>query len=85
MPIPARIQNPPELKPGLELFYSAWTELDSCRPAAFGPMPIPWTAMQQWAEVNELDEIQTEELMFFLPRMDKAFLEWHAKKKKKKD
>lgn len=74
------ILNAPELELGLELYWVAFCELNTCRPPAMaGAAPIPWTAAVQWAEIHELNEVQTERLHLLLGRMDKAYSQWAEK------
>lgn len=85
MPLPQSIQNAPELFIGLEIYYSAFLDLTSCRTGGYGTEgPIPWLAARQWAQVNELSEEQTEDLLFHIPRMDESYLKHKAKKLKTK-
>lgn len=83
LPLPKRIQNAPELLLGNELFYVAFLDLTSCRGEAYeSEGPIRWTATQKWAEVHEMDEEQREDLHYYIPRMDKTYLDFKAKKLK---
>lgn len=84
MPFPDKIQNAPELGLGLELYYGAFLDLNSCRPMGMGGVyPIPWTSIKEYATVYEFDEDQTEALFFLIRHMDKAFIE-HSDKQQSK-
>ena len=75
--ISQEILDAPELQIGLELYWIAFCELGTCRPSAMaGVAPIPWTAVEQWADKEELDEEQNQRLHLILGRMDKAYSEW---------
>src|SRR5690606_27660978 len=81
LPLPQAIQNAPELLPGLALYYNAYVELDSCRPFGLGPGPIPWTAVEQYAQLLGFDREQTEDLHHHVRAMDRAYLEhWRSKR-----
>lgn len=81
MPLPEKIANAPELEEGLECYYTAFLDLNSCR--ALGPSgegAIPWTAMALYAQVNNYQGEELEDLFYHLPRMDKVYLDWALKK-----
>lgn len=80
-PLPRKIANAPTLDLGLELYYNAFWELDTCRPQGFGPGPIPWTAMNAYALRYDMTDEQTDELFHFVRAMDRAYLEHQAKRK----
>lgn len=72
--MPDRIVNAPELRIGLQLYLQAFFDLDSERTHAFNPTPIPWTAIKEYATAHELDEEQTDDLFYFVKRMDNEHL-----------
>lgn len=79
--LPDRVANAPQLDPGLELFWVAYCDLSTCRPASMGDLaPIPWTAVDQWATKFKLDDEQEERLHFIVGKMDKAMIAWEKKK-----
>lgn len=80
--IPDGIANAPELQIGLQLYLQAFFDLDSERSHAFGVTRIPGSAVRQYAVDWELDEQQTDDLIFFIKRMDAAHLERLAAKQK---
>lgn len=89
MKIPKGILNAPQLLPGLELFWWAYQDLSSCRPASFGgALPIPWTAIKEYAVLSDLDPDQTDDMVYFIRKMDSEFLVWyeehHGSKSKSK-
>lgn len=71
-PIPERIQNAPELRPGLALYLEAFLELDSERSNAFGPERIPLIRIFDYAACYDFDAEQTEDLVYLVREMDKA-------------
>lgn len=75
--LPDRVQNAPQLREGLELYWTAYVELTTCRPAAFGGCPpLPWTAMATWAQFHSLDYDQFEDLIYFSREMDAEYEKW---------
>jgi hypothetical protein len=78
LPLPKKIANAPQLGLGLELYYDAFLELNSCRASGWGLMPIPWSAIRDYAETFDLDEEQFEDLYYYVRVMDTEFMKWHA-------
>jgi hypothetical protein len=83
-PMPERIVNAPELQQGLQLYLQAFFDLDCERSHAMAPTAIPWTSVQDYAKAFEFDEEQTEDLHFFIRRMDSEHLKRIATKIKNK-
>lgn len=81
LPLPARIENSPSILPGLELYYLGFLEISSSRSIGWSLGPIPWLAIEQYSQIKELDEEQTEAMHHHIVAMDTAFLRHHAKKK----
>jgi hypothetical protein len=68
---------------GLELYYTAFLELCNCRAIGMGGEgPIPWTAINQWANEYQLSEEQRDDLSFYILKLDRIYLEHQAKKVK---
>lgn len=82
IPLPEKIANKPFLWMGLELFYHAFFDLNTCRPVGMALCPIPWLCMRDYARTFEFDEDQEERLYYFIRQMDDAFLQYHDKKAK---
>lgn len=83
IPLPKRIANAPELWLGLELFYDAFWDLNSCRDlGAVGFGPIPWSAVKDYAQTFELDSEQFQDLYYYIRRMDDAYLKFCSPKGK---
>jgi hypothetical protein len=68
--LPDRIANAPELAPGLQLYIDAFFDLDSERSHGQGLSQIPWSSITNYAKAFEFDEEQTEDLFFFVKRLD---------------
>lgn len=74
-PIPDRIANAPELQIGLSLYLNAFFDLDSERNSGMSLAPIPWSRIKDYAKAYDFDDEQTEDLLFFVKKMDRAHLE----------
>lgn len=83
-PLPKAIQNAPELFLGLEFFYNAFWELSSCRNTGLDMGEIPWTAIDRYAVSSELDEELSNDLHYFIRRMDMEYIKYieHSRPKK---
>lgn len=79
-PLPDRIANAPELYSGLEIYLQAFFDLDSERSHGMGIQLIPWSAIKHYALMYEFSEDQSEDLMYFIRKMDIA----HTNKLKSK-
>jgi hypothetical protein len=83
MPLPKAILNKPELLPGLDLFLDAFMALSSCRYLGMGEGPIPWTAIDRYCTVNEIEGSLREELFHHVRSLDGVYLKHTAKTLKK--
>jgi hypothetical protein len=83
-PLPDRIKNAPQLNWGLELYYSAFFDLSSCRPLGFSPGQIRWIDIHDYADKLFLNEDQREDLHVYIRAMDATYLSWCDKKSKEK-
>lgn len=83
MPLPDFILNKPTLDPGLELFWFAFNELNTCRNYGMSQGPIPWTAIRQFAEAYGWTEpgFFTRFLMY-IRAMDNAMAKFYDEKRK---
>lgn len=84
IPLPEKIQNAPELQPGLELYYTAFLELSTCRPPGWSVSAIPWTAIAEYGKLNGFEGEQLDDLFTFTRAMDTAYLRHYNKKEKDK-
>lgn len=84
-PIPEKIRNAPRLMMGLELYYEAFMDLNSCRASGFGMGQIPWLAIFDYAVANGFSEEQTEDLLQHIRVMDHAYMDHHNKKNQDKN
>ena len=81
-PIPERIQNAPDLLTGLELYFEAFIELNTCRSAGGSPGPIPSWCIDEYCIRLGLTEDEAEDLHYHIRMMDQAFLQHIAEKNK---
>lgn len=77
--VPKKIAEAPVLRMGLELYYGAFMDLATSR-SGFGDGPIPWSVINEYAKVYGFDEEQSEDLHFYLGRMDEAYMDFIRKK-----
>lgn len=82
--MPESFTNAPELRPGLQLYIEAFFELDSERTHNETLNPIPSSKIREYAVYYELDEEQTEDLLFLIRRMDSEHLKRLGKRLKEK-
>jgi len=75
-PLPERISNAPELYDGLQIYLQAFNDLDSERSHAMGITQIPWSAIINYAKVNDFSQDQTDDLVYLVRAMDSE----HCKK-----
>jgi hypothetical protein len=74
-----RILQRPKLPTGLILYYEAFFDLDTERNHGMGFTAIPWSAIVRYGEYYELD---TDELIYFIRKIDNAHLERLARESK---
>lgn len=79
-PIPAVIEQAPRLLPGLDLFYAAFLQLRTC---AAPDLPVPWTAIREWATEHELDPAQRRAVFHHVRELDRTLMEWRRAKEKR--
>lgn len=79
-PLPEWYTNAPTLPSSLNLYLQAFFDLDSERSYGFGPGPIPWGAIAGYASIYKFDEEQSANLVYYIKRMDAAFLKYQRDK-----
>ena len=84
LPLPDKLANAPEVALGLELYYDAFWDLTTCRPAGFNIAAIPWLAMREYTVAYRFDSEQCDWLYYLMRVMDQAYMQHHAPKKGKK-
>lgn len=81
-PLPDVIANAPQILPGLEMYYEAFSELSTCRSNGMAMGPIPWTAIDQYALRHGFEADGFEYLVRMVRALDDAFLAYSQKKAK---
>jgi len=79
-PIPDRIANAPKLEHGLEIYLQAFFDLDTERNRGNGICPIPWSSVSDYARAFEFDAEQTEDLHYFIRKLDQENMKRLANK-----
>ena len=81
-PLPERIANAPDLFTGLELIFDAFIELNTTRQSGWGPGPIPSNAILDHCFYLGLNDDETVDMIYFIRKMDQAFLTYMTRKNK---
>lgn len=79
--IPDRIKNAPSLEIGLDLYLSAFFDLESDRQIGFGIGPISWSVVNEYTKANQFDDEQRQKLQRYVKAMDSVYLS-HVNKEK---
>ncbi len=67
---------PPDLDAGLETYVSHFWELSTDRSIGFGCLgPIPWTSVDRYARQWCTTDVEYEDFLFFIRKLDTVFLE----------
>jgi hypothetical protein len=72
--VPEKLNNVPELRWGLQMYWEAFGDLDTERNHGMGWMYIPWSSIVRYAEFYELDDEQTDRLLTHIQAMDRAYV-----------
>ena len=80
LPLPEKIKNAPVLWIGLQLYWTAFFDLTTCRSSGLTVAPIPWSVMKDYAIAKEFDADQTESLFYLIRAMDNAYMDFRARK-----
>lgn len=68
---------------GLEFYFFAFKDLNTCRSAGFGLGPIPWIAVNDYAIRHGLNNEEAEDLFFVIDSLDYEYMKWRATKDSK--
>jgi hypothetical protein len=82
--LPDRIENAPDLFIGLELYFNAFIELNTCRVSGWSAGPIPSWCIAEYADRLGLTEEEAEDLFYHIRMMDQEFLKYSDRKNKEK-
>lgn len=74
--LPEKVANAPELLTGLEMYFVAFTRLNTCRQIGFSFGPIPWTAIREYAFDLGLDDEGFDKFLIVIQEMDSVYLNW---------
>ena len=69
---------------GLELYYSAFLDLTTCRPSGWDVTPIPWMSIAEYAILYEFNKEEADDLIHCIRAMDQAYMEHVRKKNERK-
>ncbi|AJD82850.1 tail chaperonin [Achromobacter phage 83-24] len=73
-PLPARIANAPELKPGLELYWLAFQRLSSGRPVGMAPGAISWMQIEEYCDRVHVYGEERDIMHHHIQKMDAEYL-----------
>ena len=68
--LPPSIANAPELWGHNILFWNGFTDLVNSRTVGMETGPIPWQHIWYYCRENELDDDQTDDMLFFVRSLD---------------
>lgn len=74
LPLPQAIQNAPVLTIGLEFYYNAFQELNSCR--NFSGARISWLAMREYCNLLQMDDEEFADFSYVMRKIDDEYLNW---------
>lgn len=77
--LPPHLANKPEIEPGLSMYWEAFSKLGSCRQIGMGIGPVPWTAIEAWADAHGYDDDHREDLHYHVEALDAVYMK-HANK-----
>lgn len=80
-PLPAWVDEEPDLEPLERFFLDAFWDLSTCRALGMVIGPIPTTAMREYADRYQLDWENSRDFVTILREMDAGFLDWHRTKR----
>jgi hypothetical protein len=75
--LPSYVSDAPVLRFGVALYYNAWFELDLERDRARLQV-IKRSSVFEYCRDYDLTELQTDDMWFYISRMDHEFLGWYA-------
>lgn len=81
--IPDQLLNEPMLHEGLDIYYSAFWELNTDRQVGMGLGPIPYSSIRNYCKDRGLGGDQSDNMMRLLRKMDSEFIKFQEKQAKK--
>lgn len=83
MPIPDKIANAPLLYLGLDLYYSAFMDLTTCRGHSYGTEgAISYLHISEYCMVHDIWGEQRDDMIYHMQHMDAAYLQYKGNKLK---
>lgn len=81
MPLPARIQDAPDLREGLEFYSKAFNRLTTSRTMGHGAIgAIPYAAISGYCKDEGITGELREDLFYHVAHMDAAYIKWQTNK-----
>jgi hypothetical protein len=78
-PVPMRIQNAPDLAPGLELYYDAFGRLTTSRQLGSGAIgPIPYAAISTYCKDEGIHGDLRADVFYHVEHLDRAYMMWQT-------
>lgn len=78
MPVPKAIDEVPELPMGTELYWEAFIDLMTSRPAP--DQPLAWTAMNDWCKCYGVLGESAEDLIYVVRLLDAELLRFRRER-----
>lgn len=75
-PLPDAIANAPVLLFGLDFYFRAFMDLNTCRDVGMGRGPIPWVDLNTYADSMDLAGDDKEVFLYLLQKVDDQYLAW---------
>lgn len=73
-PIPAFIENAPELEIGAQMYYKAFIRLGTCRVNAFSIGAIPVTAIIEYGLYLGLSDCELDDFITVITKVDAEYI-----------
>jgi len=77
-PLPARIQNAPELWLGNRLYYDGFLDLTSSRPVSMALGPLSILTLMEYCYITGIEGDQRDDFIWIITHLDAKYLEWSA-------
>lgn len=79
-PIPMEILFAPKLHLGLEMYWTGFNALSSCRSSGMGLSDIPWSSVKDYCEFISLYDDEIEDFAYLIREMDRVYLKYFKDK-----
>ena len=78
--VPEVIRNAPELEPGLDFYYDAFSQLNTCRVMG-GPISV--NSIYEFGKLHEYTQEEILDLQYHVHRLDTAYVKHETAKNNK--